>query len=87
MALGVGKASISEMRICQKLVCFLSLGYLHCENAIATHETVDKKQQTLGRFLKICMCETGKLQSRPILVQVRSMAKLKVCCFAVSSGC
>ena len=61
MALGVGKANISEMRICQKLVCFLSLGYLHCENAIATHETVDKKQQALGGFSKSCLCEAGKL--------------------------
>ena len=42
MALGVGKANISEMRICQKLICFLRLGYLHCENAIATHETVEE---------------------------------------------
>ena len=63
---------------------FFVTGNLHCENAIATHETVDKKQQALGGFSNSCLCEAGKLQSRPMVVEARSLAIIKGYNFTVS---
>ena len=54
-------ANISEMGIMSEIDLFFVTGNLHCENAIATHETVDEKQQALGGFSKSCLCEAGKL--------------------------